>query len=875
MKCERCGKKKATVKITRITSEGLKTENLCPECAQKGRDDFGFGFSDFFSDFLGDSFSLGKEEPKEEFEIEEFFSERLKEIIEKAKKEARYNKNESVDTEHLLLALLEDDVASRIINKIGDKERIRKEVNVFLKEHQGKEEPREVELAPRSNKVLDLAYQEAYDLGHSYVGPEHLLLALRREEEGVASQILGNQGITYERLKNLVKTLIGEGERKEAVKSPTPVLDEYSRDLTKEAREGKIDPVIGREKEIETTIEILSRRTKNNPVLIGEPGVGKTAIVEGLATRIAKGDVPHTLQGKRVVALDISSILAGTQFRGQFEERLKTIIDEIRKNSDSLIIFIDEVHMIVGAGATGETGSIDAANMLKPALARGELHLIGATTLDEYRKYIEKDAALERRLQPVLIPEPTLEETIQILKGLREKYEQHHRVKIRDEALAAAAELSDRYISNRFLPDKAIDLLDQASARVRLRVSAQPENIKRIEREIKELEREKDQSVAAQDFRRADELKKKIEKLKEEAKILEQKFKLDQATGYPVVTAESIAEIVSTLTGIPISRLKESERKKLLNLEDRIHRRLVNQEEAVKAVSESIRRARVGLKDRRRPIGSFLFLGPTGVGKTELAKTLAEILFGDEDLLVRLDMSEYMERHSVSRLIGAPPGYVGYEEGGQLTEEVRRKPYSVILFDEIEKAHPEVFNILLQLLDEGQLTDGQGRKVDFKNTLIILTSNIGSELIRIQTEKESAAKTKEEKEKVYEETKRKIESKLREFFRPEFLNRIDEIIVFHPLGKEEMLKIVDLQLDFTRRMLHGEGLELVVDKKVKEYLVNKGYDPHFGARPLKRLIQTEIENSLAREILEGKFQRGDVVEVFLGKDGLEFKKVKK
>ncbi len=878
MKCQRCKKKEARVKITRIVNGRAQTEYLCEDCAAQARGEnglgFGFDFGDLFSDFFGDSFGFGAPSHKEEFEIEEYFSERLRAVIERAKEIAQHNGQSQADTEHLLLALLEDEVAQRILSRIADRKKIEEETRAFLKTHKGKGAKQTIELAPRSTRVLELAYREAYDLGHSYVGPEHLLLALCREEEGVAGQILSGLGVTYDKVLKRVRILIGEGEHKEAVKSPTPTLDEFSRDLTQEAKEGKLDPVIGREKEIETTIEILSRRTKNNPVLIGEPGVGKTAIVEGLATKIAKGEVPPALQGKRVVALDVSAILAGTQYRGQFEERMKKIIEEIRANSDSLIIFIDELHMIVGAGATGESGAIDAANMLKPALARGELHLIGATTLDEYRKYIEKDAALERRLQPVLVPEPSVRETIEILKGLREKYEAHHKVKITDDALVAAAELSDRYITNRFLPDKAIDLLDQASARTRLRTTIEPGKIKRLDKEIKDLEREKDQAVAAQDFRKAARLKKEIEKLQAKKQKLEKKYKLDQASGYPVVTAEEVAEIVARMTGIPVARLRESEKKKLLELEERIHQRIVDQDEAVRAVANAIRRARVGLKDRRRPIGSFLFLGPTGVGKTELARTLAEVLFDDEEALIHLDMSEYMEKHAVSRLIGAPPGYVGYEEGGQLTEQVRRKPYSVVLFDEIEKAHPEVFNVLLQVLDAGQLTDGQGRKVDFKNTLIILTSNIGSDIIKTQAEKEAGAKTKQEREKIFAETRQKIEKILHQYFRPEFINRLDEIILFHPLGKDEILKIVDLQLEVTKRLMRAQGIKIEFSTAAKRYLAEKGYSPTFGARPLKRLIQSEVENRLAEELLKGHFRKGDKVKVELKKGELVFVKEK-
>ncbi|MDD3774240.1 MAG: AAA family ATPase [Patescibacteria group bacterium] len=882
MKCEKCRKKEARFKLTKTVNGKPQDQYLCEDCLEKvqgGSSPFSsnsFPFGDLFGDFFGEGMNLGQGQPKkEEYDTSEFFSERLEEIINQAKAIAAKRNLDSVDTEELLLASLNDEVSQRILNKIKPIAEIKKETESFIKNKtkaSGKIE--NLELAPRARKSLEFAYNEAYDLGHSYVGPEHLLLGLSRETDGIASQILNSLGITYDKLKKQVHVVAGEGEIKEGVKSPTPHLDQFSRDLTRDAKSGKLDPVIGRENEIETTMEVLSRRTKNNPVLIGEPGVGKTAIVEGLATRIAKNQVPHTLQGKRVVALDISAVLAGTQYRGQFEERLKQIIDEIRAHADSLVIFIDELHTIVGAGSTGGEGggAMDAANMLKPALARGELHLIGATTLDEYRKYIEKDAALERRLQPVLVPEPTLEDTILILKGLKEKYESHHKVKILDEALVGAAELSDRYVSNRFLPDKAIDLIDQAAARVTLKMTAEPQNLQKIEEKIKGLNREVDQAASAQDFRRAAVLKKEIKELEAQKETLDKKFKLDRATGYPVVSLEEVAEIVARQTGIPVSRLQESEKQKLLDLEKRIHGRLIGQAEAVKSVSEAIRRARVGLKDRRRPIGSFLFLGPTGVGKTELARTLAETMFGDEDALIRLDMSEYMEKHSVSRLVGAPPGYVGYDEGGQLTESVRRKPYAVILFDEIEKAHPDVFNILLQILDDGVLTDGQGRKIDFKNCLIILTSNLGSEVIKEQTDKEIKAKDDEAKRKIYNETRDKIEKTLGIYFKPEFLNRLDETILFHNLTQAEILQIVDLQIELTRRMMKGQGLDLEVDQKTKEYIANKGYDPAYGARPLRRLIQNEIENKLAGEILQGKFKQGDRIKISIEKGELKFHK---
>jgi ATP-dependent Clp protease ATP-binding subunit ClpC len=624
--------------------------------------------------------------------------------------------------------------------------------------------------------------------------------------------------------------------------SATPTLDEYSRDLTQMAREGKLDPVIGRGEEVETTIEILSRRTKNNPVLIGDPGVGKTAIVEGIAQRIINDEVPETLSGKRVLALDLSGLVAGTQYRGQFEERLKKVIDEVRENSEEQILFIDELHTVVGAGAA--EGSMDASNMLKPALARGELRVVGATTVDEYRKNIEKDAALERRFQPVLVGEPNVDDTIEILRGLKDRYEAHHRVKITEEAIVAAAELSDRYVTDRFLPDKAIDLMDQAAARVRLRSRTKPQDTKTLEDDIRRLKREKDQAVAAEDFEKAQDLKGRIQELQDRLGA----FKGGRQSAAEV-TAEDIAEVVSRATGIPVSQLTEEERERLLRLEGQLHERVVGQEEAVSVIAEAIRRARAGLSDPNRPIGSFLFLGPTGVGKTELARTLAEALFGEEAAMVRIDMSEFQERHTVSRLVGAPPGYVGYEEAGQLTESVRRRPYSVLLLDEIEKAHPDVFNILLQILDDGRLTDSQGRTVDFKNTVIIMTSNMGAERIQAHARRDES----------FEELKEDMMQIVRNQLRPEFVNRIDEIIVFAALTKEQIADIAQLLLDRTKRRLESQGIEIEFTEEAVEFIAEEGFDPEFGARPLRRTIQRRVDNDLSRMVLEGSLNPDDKV----------------
>jgi ATP-dependent Clp protease ATP-binding subunit ClpC len=683
------------------------------------------------------------------------------------------------------------------------------------------------------------------------VGPEHVLLALARDEESPAGQLLQRFGISHTKLRGAVIRGVDRGAPKET--SSTPRLEEFGRDLTQEAREGKLDPVIGRADEIEQTIEILSRRTKNNPALLGEPGVGKTAIVEGIAQRIVSDEVPETLTGRRVISLDLAGMIAGTKYRGEFEERLKTVIDEIRGASDELILFIDEMHTVVGAGAA--EGSMDASNMLKPALARGELHVIGATTLDEYRKNIESDPALERRFQPVLVREPTVEETIEVLRGLKDRYEAFHRVRISDEAIVAAAELADRYIRDRFLPDKAIDLIDQAGARVRLRMKTKDGDTRSLEDDLRRLTRERDQATSAEDYDRAGSLRDEIDSRQSD---LDGKRKSRQRA--PEVTPEDIAEVVSRATGIPVSQLTSEERERLMRLEEELHARIVGQEEAVQAVAEAVRRSRAGLGDPNRPIGSFLFLGPTGVGKTELARALAEALFGDESLMVRFDMSEFQERHTVSRLVGAPPGYVGYDEAGQLTEQMRRRPYSVLLFDEIEKAHPDVFNILLQILDDGRLTDAQGRTVDFKNAVVIMTSNIGAD--RIQHFAREGGD--------FDQLKDELMERLRGSFRPEFINRIDEIIVFRALSEEQLLDITGLLLDRLGRRLRAQRIEVEFAEEAVRLLAREGYDPEYGARPLRRTIQRLVENELSRMVLSGGLEPGDKVKVDVDGDNLRF-----
>jgi ATP-dependent Clp protease ATP-binding subunit ClpC len=857
--CDVCGVRPATVTRRRIVpGEPQRIENLCEVHAAeaRGRPAFGGGlFDDFFSRFFDAPVEGGVRRPgrrTEQVDITRFFSDSTNELLQRSARRAMEWGSLDLSTEHLLHAALEDEVVQKVLGSVdADAAALAAQVE----DEAEKDEPKEVapSLAPEAKRALLAAYEEARELGSSYIGPEHVLLALARDEEDEAGRLLRRFGLSHTRLRGAVARGVEAGEAVREPASATPTLDEYSRDLTRMAREGKLDPVIGRSDEVETTIEVLSRRTKNNPVLIGDPGVGKTAIVEGIAQRIANDEVPETLAGRRVMALDLSGLVAGTRYRGDFEERLKKVIDEIREHSDEIIVFIDELHTVVGAGAS--EGAMDASNMLKPALARGELHIIGATTVDEYRKNIEKDAALERRFQPVLVGEPSVEDTIQILFGLRDRYEAHHRVKISDEAIIAAAELSDRYIADRFLPDKAIDLMDQASARVRLRSRTKPQNTRALEEELQRLGREKDRAVAAEEFGRAQELKQRIEELREELKNAR-----EGRRPAAEVTAEDIAQVVSRATGIPVSQLTQEERERLLGLEGQLHERVVGQEEAVKAVADAVRRSRAGLSDPNRPIGSFLFLGPTGVGKTELARTLAEALFGEEAAMVRIDMSEFQERHTVSRLVGAPPGYVGYEEAGQLTEQVRRRPYSVLLLDEIEKAHPDVFNILLQILDDGRLTDAQGRTVDFKNTVVIMTSNLGAERIQAHARRDES----------FEELKEDMMQILRRSMRPEFVNRIDEIIIFRALTREQIADIARLLLARTERRLEAQKVAVEFTDEAVDLLAREGFDPEFGARPLRRTIQRRVDNELSRMVLDGALNPGDRVVVGAEEDRLTF-----
>lgn len=795
------------------------------------------------------------------------FTERAQKVIILAQDEAKRLNHNLIGTEHILLGLVREGsgiAAKTLLSLDVDLNKIRNRIEEMI----GRGEPMAkgfIGYTPRAKKVLELAYDEARRLGHNYVGTEHILLGLIREGEGVAAQVLMSLGVDLEKARRQTLKLLG-GDSKtgsEAKKSEkTATLDQFGRDLTEMAENGKLDPVIGREKEIERVIQVLSRRTKNNPCLIGEPGVGKTAIAEGLAQRIISGDVPEILRDKRVVALDMASMVAGTKFRGEFEERLKKVMNEI-KQADNVILFIDEMHTIIGAGAA--EGAIDASNILKPALSRGELQAIGATTLDEYRKHVEKDPALERRFQPIVVEEPSVDDTIKILTGLRDKYEAHHRVKITDEALKTAAVLSDRYISDRFLPDKAIDLIDEAASRVRLQVLTAPPDMKQIEEQLEEIQKEKDAAVTSQEYEKAAGLRDKEAELKKQLEVLNKKWQQKKQQDDTKVDEEQIAEIVASWTGIPVSKLAQEQTDRLLNMEEVLHQRVIGQDEAVIAVSKAIRRAHAGLKDPKRPIGSFIFLGPTGVGKTELARALAEALFGDEDALTRIDMSEYMERHTVSRLVGAPPGYVGHDEGGQLTEKVRRRPYSVILLDEIEKAHPDVFNILLQILDDGRLTDSKGRTVDFRNTVVIMTSNAGAHLIQKEKTFGFAPEQKPDAES-YKEMKENVLGELKRIFRPEFLNRLDEIIVFHALNKEHIKEIVDLMLKDLIKRLMDYGISIEVTDDAKEIMAKEGFDPMFGARPLRRAVQKLIEDNLSEEMLRGSIKAGDSVLV-TGRDG--------
>ncbi|MER7930910.1 MULTISPECIES: ATP-dependent Clp protease ATP-binding subunit [unclassified Streptomyces] len=798
---------------------------------------FGYGrspfedFDELMSRFFGGSGPAVPARRPQRVDIGSLLSERARELVAEARELAAGEDSDEVDARHLLAAATTHDSTRRLLTEAGaDPDQLRERLTAGHGGTGGRTEP--TALTPAAKRALLDAYQISRAEGASYIGPEHLLRALAANPESTAGRALAESGWEPARMP-----AEGAAERKKP--STTPTIDEYGRDLTEDARAGRLDPVIGRDDEVEQTIEVLSRRGKNNPVLIGDPGVGKTAIVEGIAQRIVAGDVPKTLEGKRLVSLDLAGMVAGTKYRGEFEERLKKLLDEVRENSDGLVLFLDELHTVVGAGGGGD-GSLDAGNILKPALARGELHLIGATTIDEYRKHIEKDAALERRFAPILVGEPSVDDTIAILRGLRDRYEAHHQVRITDEAVVAAAELSDRYITSRFLPDKAIDLMDQAAARVRLRSKTPPTDTRDIEDRIAALTREKDQAVADEEYERAKELRDRIKETEAE---LAQEGTADEHA--PKVTAEDIAEVVSRSTGIPVAELTEEERERLMKLEDHLHERVVGQDEAITAVARAVRRARAGMSDPNRPMGSFLFLGPTGVGKTELARALAAALFGDENRMIRLDMSEFQERHTVSRLVGAPPGYVGHEEAGQLTEAVRRQPYAVLLLDEVEKAHPDVFNTLLQLLDDGRLTDAQGRTVDFKNTVVIMTSNIGADRIL-------AAGTED-----YTKVREAVMPALQQHFRPEFLNRIDEIIVFRGLDRTQLREIVDLLLENTRRRLHAQDVGLDVTDEAAGLLANLGHEPDFGARPLRRTIQREVDDRLADLLLSGQLTAGD------------------
>ena len=812
----------------------------------------------------------------------ERFTDRARRVVVLAQDEARGLKHNYIGTEHLLLGLISEGegVAAKALETMGIKgEAVRASVIEIIGEG---EKPVEghIPFTPRAKRVFELSLREALQLGHNYIGTEHLLLGLLKEGEGVAAQVLTKQGADLAQVRQTVIQMLsgyqrGDDEGRESVgagvggsggpeRSNSAILEQFGRNLTQAARENKLDPVIGRRVEMERVMQVLSRRTKNNPVLIGEPGVGKTAVVEGLAQAIVHGDVPETIKDKQIYSLDMGSLVAGSRYRGDFEERLKKVLKEIRTRGD-IILFIDEIHTLVGAGAA--EGSIDAAQMLKPMLARGELQTIGATTNDEYRKHIEKDAALERRFQPVKVEEPSVEETVEILKGLRDRYEAHHRVIITDAAIQAAAELADRYISDRFLPDKAIDLVDEAGARLRIRRMTAPPELRELDEKIAEVRRNKEAAIDDQDFEKAASLRDEESKLSDERKAKDEAWKGGESDEIAEVGDQEIAEVLAMSTGIPVVRLTQTETAKLLKMEDELHKRVIGQDEAVKALAQSIRRTRSGLKDPNRPGGSFIFAGPTGVGKTELAKALAEFLFGDEDALIQLDMSEFSEKHTASRLFGAPPGYVGYDEGGQLTEKVRRKPFSVVLFDEVEKAHPDIFNSLLQILEEGRLTDSQGRKVDFKNTVIIMTTNLGTRDINkgVLTGFQTADNSTHD----YGRMKSKVAEELKQHFRPEFLNRVDDTIVFPPLTKPEITRIVDLMIAKLAKRMEAQDMRLQLTDEARELLADVGFDPVLGARPLRRAIQREIEDALSERILFGELQPGQVVTVGVTGEGKE------
>ncbi len=823
----------------------------------------------------------------------ERFTDRARKVMQLANQEAQRFNHEYVGTEHVLLGLIKEGsgVAANVLKNLNvDLRKIRLEIEKIVQTGPDMVTMGKLPQTPRAKKVIEYSIEEARNLNHNYVGTEHLLLGLLREQEGIAAQVMMNLGLKLEEVREEVLNLLGhgmeaggggasggEGERGASAKggkSKTPALDSFGRDLPDLARQSKLDPVIGRANEIERVIQILSRRTKNNPVLLGEAGVGKTAIVEGLAQLIVDNNVPELLREKRIVVLDLAMMVAGTKYRGQFEERIKAVMNEVRRAKNT-ILFIDELHTLVGAG--GAEGAIDASNVLKPALARGEVQCIGATTLDEYRKYIEKDGALDRRFQSVMVNPPTKSEAIEILRGLRDRYEAHHRVQITDEALEASVELSDRYITGRCLPDKAIDVIDEAGARVRLKAMTRPPDLKELDEKVERLNQDKEEAVANQDFERAAALRDQADKLKKEKDRITREWRDRSREVDGTVDEEVIAEVVSKMTGIPLTRLEAEETARLVRMEDELHKKVISQSEAIKRISQAVRRSRAGLKDPKRPIGCFIFAGPTGVGKTLLAKSLAEFMFGDADALIQIDMSEYMEKHNVSRLIGAPPGYVGYEEGGQLTEKIRRRPYAVILLDEIEKAHPDVYNMLLQIMEEGRLTDSFGRNVDFKNTILIMTTNAGAEVT--QTSNIFGFDRGRDDAASYQQMKERLQVAIEKYFRPEFLNRLDDVIVFHPLNRDNLKEIIDIELSKVRARLKERGLELVLPDEAKEFIIDKGYNPDYGARPLRRAIENMIEDPLSEEILRGHFRGFDLLTVKLADHGegkkLEFTPSKK
>ena len=802
------------------------------------------------------------------------FTERARKVILLAKEEAKRFNHDYIGTEHILLGLIREGegVAAAVLASMGlSPDKIRLEVEKFVQSGPSTIISGDIPFTPRAKKVIELAMDEARNLGHNYIGTEHLILGLIREGEGVASQVLISMGLDLDKVRMEIMNLLGSsipgyGAQPKTKKGKTPALDSFGRDLTKLAKEGKLDPVIGRSNEIERVIQILSRRTKNNPVLLGEAGVGKTAIVEGLAQNIVSGDIPEVLKNKRIVILDLALMVAGTKYRGQFEERIKTVMEEL-KRSASVIVFIDELHTLVGAG--GAEGAIDASNILKPALSRGEIQCIGATTIDEYRKHIEKDAALERRFQTIMVEPPTVEETIDILKGLRDRYEAHHKVKFLDAALEAAAKLSDRYISGRFQPDKSIDLIDEAGSRARLSTMTAPPDIKKVESQLEDINKEKEEAVKEQDFEKAAKIRDKERRVKERLSQMKKEWKESRGKKTLSVTEDDIATIVSKWTGIPIVKLEAKDSEKFMKMESELANSVVGQMEAISAIASAVRRSRAGIKDPKRPIGSFIFMGPTGVGKTLLARKLAEFMFGNEDAIVQVDMSEYMEKFNVSRLVGAPPGYVGYEEGGQLTEKVRRRPYSVVLLDEIEKAHPDVFNLLLQVLEEGRLTDSFGRKVDFKNVVLIMTTNIGADMLKKRGS--LGFQTHDKEEESHKDMKERLLDEVKKVFKPEFLNRVDDIIVFRSLTKDDLRQIVEIEVKEVKERLKEQNISVELTEDAKAFLVEKGFDKIFGARPLKRTIQRFLEDPLAQEIISGKLKSGTTIKVEVKTDHLEFK----